>query len=154
MALNILGIDPSGTTGCGYAYWQTDRDDKAVGSLIGWSDAVSGGFEYDFAIVEGPWRGPMGGVAMWGLGFDAAWRLCEANAKRKFILRPKEWRGEWGLDGKPKSVIIARLRRDLGMTVEAATDDMVEAAGIAGGWAKRLARCGLKGLRRGCEVKR
>jgi hypothetical protein len=147
----ILGIDPSGTTGAGYAYWGTEQ------GLISWATEASGGFKYDFAVVEGPWtRGnKMGRVHMWGLGFDAAWRLATVNADRKFILRPDEWRAEWGelLLGKPKSVIVARLRRELGLGPDV-TDDCVEAAGIAGGWARRLARAGTKGLRRGCEVKR
>lgn len=144
----ILGIDPSGTTGHGYAAWCTER-----GYL--WSGlTLPPGAVFDHAVVEGPWRGPMGGIAMWGLGFDASWRLCEVLATRKFILCPKEWRTEWGLDGKPKSVIVARLRRDLKLQGEGWTDDMVEAAGLAGGWARRLARAGTKGLRRGCEVKR
>lgn len=145
----VLGIDPSGTTGAGYALW---------GSILVWtaSEAPTSGARYDHAVVEGPWaHGPMGKVAMWGLGFDAAWRLATVNAERKFILRPDEWRAEWGdlLLGKPKSVIVARLRRELGLGPNV-TDDCVEAAGIAGAWARRLARAGTKGLRRGCEVKR
>lgn len=143
----ICGIDPSGTTGHGIAVWCTER------GLLWHGLVLPAGSTFDQAVVEGPWRGPMGGIAMWGLGFDAAWRLCGVSATRKFILRPAEWRAEWGWGSKPKSVIVARLRRDLGLPTEA-TDDQVEACGIAGGWARRLARAGTKGLRRGCEVKR
>src|SRR5262245_9373610 len=96
--------------------------------------------EPDFALVEGPWRGRMGPVQSWALGFDAGWRLREvplAPGGRRFILRPNEWREEWfGSAPLPKSVMIARLRRDLGLGPDV-TDDCVEAAGIAGGWAKR-----------------
>jgi hypothetical protein len=154
----IGGIDPSGTTGHGLAVWCTDR------GLLWWGQAWPAGTLLDFAVVEGPWsrQNKMGKLQMWGLGFDASWRLCEAPAARKFVQRPDEWRAEWGWVGKAKPVIINRLRRDLDIvptdaaidTIRRGTDDEVEAAGIAGAWARRLARAGTKGLRRGCEVKR
>lgn len=161
----IAGIDPSGTTGHGLALWCTERGLLWCG--LDWdvrpyaNEKAPGSPTVDHAVAEGPWpHGPMGKVAMWSLGFDCAWRLASVSAQRKFILRPDEWRAEWDLVGKPKSVIVNRLRRDLGLPGAEITDDMVEAAGIAGAWAKRLERTGgdgrglLKGLHRGAEVKR
>lgn len=154
----IGGIDPSGTTGHGLAVWCTDR------GLLWWGQTWPDGTQLDHAVVEGPWsrQNKMGRLQMWGLGFDAAWRLREAPAARKFVLRPDEWRQEYGWVGRSKAVIVGRLRRDLDIVpTDAAVDsrrrgtaDEVEAAGIAGAWALRLARAGTKGLRRGCEVKR
>lgn len=145
----IVGRDPGETTGAGTSVWCTDR------GLLWFGDELPEGSTFDHAVVEGPWVGPMGKVQMWGLGFFAGWWLGEVSATRKFILRPGEWRVEWNAAwvSKPKSVIVGRLRRDLKLP-ETATDDQVEACGIAGGWARRLARAGTKKLRRGCEVKR
>lgn len=153
----IGGGDPGNTTGHGLAVWCTDR------GLLWWGQEWPAGTQLDHFVVEGPWaHGPMGKVQMWSLGFAAAELLFAAPAARKFVQRPDEWRSELGLKGKPKSVIVKRLRRDLDIVpTDAAvdshrrgTDDEVEAAGIAGAWARRLARAGTKGLRRGCEVKR
>ncbi len=157
-----LGIDPSGTTGCGYALF--DGANVHASPLAAYSTAMG----IDACAVEGPWAGPMGKVSMWGLGFDAAWRLCEAASKRKFILRPKEWRAQWprlANRALPGDVIVGRLRQDLvaaGYTTKALVDlwthDMVEAAGIAVALHQLLTTPGPKGKpwrpRKGCEVRR
>lgn len=154
-----LGIDPSGTTGCGYGVFDGVHVQAFEDETFGRADACA---------VEGPWAGPMGKVSMWGLGFDAAWRLCEVKAERKFILRPKEWRAQWprlAHGSLPGDVIVGRLRQDIvaaGYAPKALVDlwthDMVEAAGIAVALHRLLTTPGPKGKpwrpRKGCEVRR
>lgn len=153
------GIDPSGTTGCGYGVFDGNRVHAFDRDPCLTTDACA---------VEGPWAGPMGKVSMWGLGFDASWRLCSVEAERKFILKPKEWRAQWprlANGSLPGDVIVGRLRQDLvsagyvdKSTVDGWTHDMVEAAGIAVALHRLLTTPGPKGKpwrpRKGCEVKR
>ncbi len=157
------GIDPSGTTGCGYGIFNGT-------TVVAYENAppLGQGLYIDACAVEGPWAGPMGKVSMWGLGFDAAWRLCSVKADRKFILKPKEWRAQWprlANQALPGDVIVGRLRQDLvaaGYTTKDVvvtwTHDMVEAAGIAVALHRLLTTPGPKGKpwrpRKGCEVRR
>ncbi len=159
-----LGIDPSGTTGCGYGVF----DGVHVQAFDTDPQLNEARFVPDACAVEGPWAGPMGKVSMWGLGFDAAWRLCSVKADRKFILKPKEWRAQWprlANGSLPGDVIVGRLRQDMVAAgystkdvVDLWTHDMVEAAGIAVALHRLLTTPGPKGKpwrpRKGCEVRR
>jgi hypothetical protein len=159
-----LGIDPSATTGAGYAMF----DGRRLGNVQAEPNSHMLQLRVHGAAVEGPWVGPMGKVSMWGLGFDAAWRLCEVHAERKFILRPKEWRAQWpslANAALPGDVIVNKLRRDIIAAgyatpgdVATWTHDMVEAAGIAIALHRLLEYVGPNGKgwrpRKGCEVRR
>jgi hypothetical protein len=161
--LITLGIDPSGTTGAGYGVF-----DGQYASAYAETLPPARPILFHACAVEGPWPGPMGKVSMWGLGFDAAWRLQQVHADRKFILKPKEWRAQWprlAHGALPGDVIVGRLRQDIVAfgyatkgDVDAWTHDMVEAAGIAIALHRLLSYVGPKGKpwrpRKGCEVKR
>lgn len=138
MSSLVVGIDPSAERP-GYAVC---RDD---GTLVYASvDPPPLTEPAAWAVVEGPWIGRMGKLQMWGLGADAGWRLRGVSAMNHAILRPKDWRSEWGYGaGLPKDVIVARLRRDLersGRYEAGWTDDVVEACGIAIAFARKLQR--------------
>lgn len=147
-----MGIDPSSTTGAGYAVF----DGVALTAYdAAPSYALDERLGVNAAAVEGPWPGKMGKVQMWTLGFDACRRIMPVRAERKFILTPKVWRAQWPdtlSPALPKDVIVGRLRRDIvrlrfasGVDVAAWTDDMVEAGGIAVALWRLLTTPGPKG---------
>ena len=137
----ILGIDPSAAKP-GYAVW------SVVHGMIIHAASEPPPYRCDVAVVESGWaHGKMGKVAMWSLGFDAAWRLLDAPADRKFTIAPKAWRAALGgiPANAPKAVIVARLRElryrpRHGALVDSWTDDVVEACGTAEATAMMLAR--------------
>lgn len=155
----VLGIDP-GVESPGYAVWDSEQKRHVyVGAHCPTAVAV------DAVVVESGFIGRMGLKSMWGLGFGAGWRLCEAAVLtthecgsvlggRIYTIRPdgaQGWRaalpvrpGEFStFDGLPKDVLVNRLRHRYQMRNPedgAWTDDMVEACGIAEAAAAILAR--------------
>lgn len=156
----ILGIDP-GVESPGYAVWDAERQLHVyIGAHCPTALAV------DAVAVESGFIGRMGLKSMWGLGFGAGWRLCEAVVlttrecgsvlgDRIYTIRPDGktgWRAaliqrnsrDFAVyDGLPKDVLVHRLRHRYQMRNPedgAWTDDMVEACGIAEAAAAILAR--------------
>lgn len=152
---SILGIDPSEEKP-GFAVWST------LHNAIIYAGAKPPPFRCDAAVVESGWpHGKAGKVQMWGLGFDAGWRLCAAAADELYTIAPKVWRAALGglPANAPKAVIVARLRElryrpRHGALVDTWTDDVVEAAGIAEATAIMLARPFKKNRKGLVEVKR
>lgn len=146
----IVGAIDPGADSPGYAVFDSDA------GAFTWINDFPPAMACDAWVVESGWIGKMGRQAMWGLGFNAAWRLMQASqlspAPKRFTIRPdglNGWRaalpiranGHTKLDGLPKSVIVARLRvRYAAALAGGATDDMVEAMGIAEAAAAILAR--------------
>ena len=135
----VLGIDP-GAGGAGYCIWSTEGAIPIyIGSALGTPIGV------DAIVVESGFVGRMGRKAMWGLGFDAAWRMCEAHMHSPpaalYTIRPdgkNGWRASLPkrpgtfqeYDGLPGDVIVNRLRARYGFGAER-TEHEVEACGIA-----------------------
>jgi hypothetical protein len=146
--IKVLGIDP-GADSPGYAVWNAwEERHTYVGAECPSTEM------FDVVVVESGWVGKMGRQAMWGLGFNAGWRIYQASSliDLAYTIRPdgpNGWRSALPvrlsyhakLDGLPKAVIVARLRVRYGVTAPAgATDDMIEAMGIAEAAAAILAR--------------
>jgi hypothetical protein len=135
----VLGIDP-GAKGAGYAVWDSERD--AGQELMHIGTEFPTYCAVDAIAVESGFIGKMGRQAMWGLGFDAGWRLCEAVVlatrefgsvldDRIFTIRPDGalgWRAALPerpdlpaaarfakFDGVPGDVIVNRLRLRYGL---------------------------------------
>ncbi len=150
--MRVLAIDP-GAAGAGYCVWRGDLGITRVCSTCP-PDAV------DVIVVESGFIGRMGRQAMWGLGFDAGWRLHEAQsinpAAKMFTIRPdgvNGWRSALPpkpgafqkYDGLPGEVIVARLRERYavmfrGVDWGALSEHEIEAMGIAEAAAAILAR--------------
>lgn len=134
----IVGIDP-GNAAPGYCILQ--------GGVIAYAGVTLPDlrqFVVEACAVEGQWSAARGGrrigvMSMAALAFDAGLRLGLVPAQRRFKLPPKVWRDAlWPSGGAlPKSVVVARLRRDLSAPA-AWTDDVVEACGIAHALARLL----------------
>jgi hypothetical protein len=159
----VLGLDP-GQESPGYAVWDSDqRRHLYVGATC--PDYT----EVHAVVVESGFIGRIGKLGMWGLGFGAGWRLHEASCllfgvnteapPPCFSIRPDGatgWRAALPareglhkqLDGLPKDVVVARLRvryqrsapQGAWDQLPHATDDMIEAMGIAEAAAAILAR--------------
>lgn len=136
----VLGIDP-GAAGAGYAIFDTDLQRH---TYIGTKSPPSPHWAIDAVVCESGFIGKMGRQAMWGLGLDVGWRLCEESRRclELFTIRPdgkNGWRSALPLrpglhqkfDGLPGDVIVARLRLRYGLTLEQHTEHEVEACGIA-----------------------
>ncbi len=143
--MRVLAIDP-GAAGAGYCVWRGDLGIARVCSTCP-LDPVA------VIVVESGFIGRMGRQAMWGLGFDAGWRLHEAHsinpAAKMLTIRPdgvNGWRSALPpkpgafqkYDGLPGDVIVARLRDRYDM--RSASEHEVEAMGIAEAAAAILAR--------------
>jgi hypothetical protein len=141
----ILGIDP-GVESPGYAVWCSEQQRHVY---IG-SECPS--MRVDCAVVERGFIGRIGKLGMWGLGFGAGWRICQASAIASacYSIRPDGktgWRAALPelpdafkkYDGVPKAVCVARLRVRY-VATSRPTDDMIEACGIAEAAAAILAR--------------
>lgn len=147
----VLGIDP-GAGGAGYCAWGSAGGPIYIGSECPTALAV------DAIVVESGFVGRMGRKAMWGLGFDAGWRLYEARvlldaagsfnlAQHIYSIRPdgkNGWRAALPsvpgtfqeYDGPPGDVIVKRLRARYskmlpGLDWATPTEHEVEAVGIA-----------------------
>lgn len=146
----ILSIDP-GAAGAGYCAWDAGGNRPIyIGATCPTEIAVNA------IVVESGFVGKMGCKAMWGLGFDAGWRLHEAwlanfiIGPEMFTIRPdgqNGWRAALPprpdlpaaqrftqFDGLPGDVIVNRLRIRYGLhaqAVEPRTEHEVEAVGIA-----------------------
>lgn len=170
----ILGLDP-GAGGAGYAVW--DAWEKRHTYISSEPPTM----RVDAVVVESGFIGKMGRQSMWGLGFDAGWRLCEVaglvGADKLFTIRPDGVNG-WRValtsietpvrepgaidgpgrfkryDGLPGDVIVARLRLRYGLTPEQHTEHEVEACGIAEAAAAILQRPKAKDRRALKAVKR
>lgn len=152
----VLGIDP-GAKGAGYCVWDSEQNAPVyIGSErpLLWEGML------DAIVVESGFIGKMGRQAMWGLGFDASWRMCEIVCNRElrcklFTIRPdgvNGWRaalppkpgGHQRYDGLPGEVIVARLRHRYQLPAlnqdGSYTEHEVEACGIAEAAAAILAR--------------
>lgn len=144
----LIGASDPGAESPGFAVWDTD-----LGRHV-YVSATSSNFPVcDVTVVESGFIGRMGLKAMWGLGFCACHCLyampCTGD---RYTIRPDgaaSWRAALpvrpGLhakfDGLPKDVAVARLRIRYGVRAGAeATDDMIEAMGIAEAAAAILAR--------------
>lgn len=136
----IGGIDP-GNAAPGYAYLKD--------GALHYAGVLPFTLRVDAVAVEGQWvaaRGSgrrIGAKAMASLAFDAGLRLGLVDAAVRYRLPPNVWRDAlWPNGGAlPKSVVVARLRRDLaaaGYHVDG-TDDVVEACGIAFALARLMA---------------
>lgn len=145
----VLGIDP-GAKGAGYACW-----DSGANELLYVGPEAPVGIFPDVLVVESGFIGRMGRQAMWGLGFDAGWRLCEIATRSSamlFTIRPdgvNGWRAalppkpgaHQKFDGLPGDVIVARLRMRYGHDACGhCSEHQVEACGIAEAAAAILAR--------------
>jgi hypothetical protein len=153
----ILGIDPASTTQPGYAVvsWTVGPDYVGpVFSVVYLGEYPPPG-PVDAAAVEGQWfGGPMGAQRTATLAFDAGYRLASVVAPLKYRIPPQAWRKVlWPTNGGslPKAVVVARLRRLLGLDgpEPRGTDDEIEAAGIA----LAVARSTAKGLKKWRVVK-
>lgn len=157
----VLGIDP-GAKGAGYCLWSGRPLGVSVDLHPMWTQVV------DAIVVEEGFIGVMGKKGMWGLGFDAAWRMAEARVRfphaKLLRIEPTAWRkalpeahGTFKCytsgDG---DVIVNRLRdryrRIYGIAPE--TEHEVEACGIAEAAAAILARPKAKDRRALKPVKR
>ena len=155
----VLGIDP-GAAGAGYCVWHSGVDTPVYVGSTRPSLAV------DAIVIESGFVGRMGRKAMWGLGFDAGWRLCEALGQGRisvFTIRPdgkNGWRanlpdrpGFKNFDGLPGDVIVNRLRSRYGLVGEH-TEHEIEAIGIAEAAAAILQRPKAKDRKALVRVKR
>ncbi len=149
----IVGIDP-GNAAPGYCVLTSSGTIAYAGVTL--PDL----FPVDAVAVEGQWTSGRGGgrrigvMSMAALAFDAGLRLGLVPAQRRFKLPPKVWRDVlWtGGGALPKSVVVARLRRDVPGVDAAWTDDVVEACGIA--YALRALLAGPAKVIRKYEVRR
>lgn len=159
----VLGIDP-GAAGAGYAVWDSDAV-QCGGAPIYIGTTCPTAMAVDVIVVESGFIGRMGLKSMWGLGFDAGYRLADAlytlslagsfNLESNlYTIRPdgvNGWRAALPprpdlpaaarfarYDGLPGDVIVARLR--LRYSLPDATEHEVEACGIAEAAAAILAR--------------
>lgn len=146
----VLAIDP-GAAGAGYAVWDSNLQRH---TYIGTTCPLTMGF--DAIVVESGFIGKMGLKSMWGLGFDAGWRLHDAlmrsrSGGRCYTIRPdgvNGWRAALPerpgfakrFDGLPGDVIVAKLRVRYEFTPEQPTEHEVEACGISEATAAILAR--------------
>ena len=150
----VLGVDP-GAAGAGYALWNADMNAPIyIGTEPPSITAVH------YVACESGFVGVMGRKAMWGLGVDVGWRLCELRGLAMhgmFTIRPdgkNGWRAALPArpdlpaarrflqyDGLPGEVIVNRLRLRYGLTDPARwTEHEVEAVGIAEAAAAILSR--------------
>ena len=156
----VLGIDP-GAAGAGYCVWSTQ------GEIPLYIVSTCPRRAVDAIVVESGFVGRMGRKAMWGLGFDAGWRLHEATAvspnAELFTIRPDGktgWRanlperpGFRNFDGLPGDVIVNRLRARYGFGAER-TEHEIEAIGIAEAAAAILQRPKAKDRKALVRIKR
>ncbi len=136
----VLGIDP-GAKGAGYAVWDS-REQRFLRICTECPQLM----RVDAIVMEeGFIGGVMGKKGMWGLGFDAGWRLHQAVVRYPdalvFRIEPTAWRK--ALPERPGAfkcytsgdgdVIVNRLReryrKIYGIAPE--TEHAVEACGIA-----------------------
>jgi hypothetical protein len=143
--MRICGIDP-GTDSPGFAVWDTVEGRHTYAGRVPPKEPV------DVVIVECGWpHGPMGKLALWGLG----WRACTQtlsvplrfapDCDQRFKITPDAWRVALGLNPSyPKDVCVNRLRliryRNAVIPSAECTADMIEACGVAEGGAVVLAR--------------
>lgn len=160
----VLGIDP-GAGGAGYAVWAdpgyAGLDREPLRGEARWNprglfwvgDSIEScpKLAFDAIVCESGFVGRMGRKAMWGLGADAGWRMCEARylrpAEAVYTIRPDGklgWRAALPsvqgtfqeYDGPPGEVIVKRLRARYskmfpGLDWSAPTEHEIEAVGIA-----------------------
>lgn len=164
----VLAIDP-GASGAGYCVWDTalNRPTRIHSDLPLDLKAVH------YTVIEHGFRGRMGKLHMWGLGFDAGWRAAEARGLAVhglWRIRPDGklgWRAALPAvpgtfqeyDGPPGEVIVKRLRARYaklfpGLDWSTPTEHEVEAVGIAEAAAAILQRPKASARRALVEVKR
>jgi hypothetical protein len=135
----ICGIDP-GTASPGFAVWETESRRFIHVGRFPWP-----GQAHAAAVEAGQVHGKAGKLQMWGLGWIACVQMRSVKVvdeSARFSVKPDAWRVALGLNPRyPKDVCVNRLRlRYRHCAPEGATDDMIEAMGIAEGSAIILGR--------------
>lgn len=152
----ICGIDP-GTESPGFTVIDTSA------GFVTWCSDKPPPFAVHAAVVESGWpHGPMGKLAMWGLGFRACMQLLSVHLipydlhplgalGGRFKIAPDCWRsalpdrpGQLTIQPRqPKTVTVNRLRLRYNfapLDAGGPSDDIVESRGICEGAVHVLAR--------------